>query len=380
MRKLICLYIFCLTLLSCTQTRETPVNHAITLDILNPQWANFNDLVADVECIRLESSPDAMLSDCYKIIRNKDRMYIHSLFDYSVYVFGSDGKFIRKIGKGGKDALEMPTDILVNEASGQLYISYRITNQLNIYNQDGEYLQKQELPVPTAKMINYKDSAYLFYGGNSNRNSDYHVTLCNLQNPDKKEEFVKKPKNAKRNMYTPATLFAKDEVNNNIYSYIPDYDTIYYSNPQENIPFKACYSLNTGGQLLTNDKYPEKGFTDAEFSEIINQNKYIWNIHSLYYAANKLFFRLRWKDSYYCALQTKDNTLLGFKTLFDGLNVPGHTTSIQGSSGNKLYIAIKASSLLEQYAHKKPSFKNIEDTISRLKSDDNWVVMLVTLK
>ncbi len=380
--KIQIIILFLLLINSCSNEKIAKNSLIPKVDMLNPQWINFSDLVEDVHCIPLESSGDAFLRSSWNILKYKEFIYVRSLDDFSVFIFNTDGKFIKKSRRTGKGKIITPCDVFIDELKDQLCIIDE-THFLKYYTLSGDFLFEEKLPFPIVKMIRYKDSTFIGYDGRFNKKSVNTVFYWNKANLKNHKEFLPMTHNKRiHNNRIPGTVFAKDAQSGLIFSCFDLNDTIYCSNPRKNKPFEAYLHMDFNDQFFTESKYPEKGFTDKEGSEFLRQKKYVQDITSFHCASGKLYFRLSGKLGYYCALDIKNNTLMSFNSLFDNLNPYNTVFAIQGNTENSLFFMFKRSELIDHYKKikMKPSYPDIKKLISSTEKKNDWVVVIVDLK
>ena len=373
---LLCLF------MNCCKISSNDHSEVIHVDIIHPEYVNFEDLIEDVQCIPLETSAQSYLESSSKVLYNGKYFYIWSLSDFAVCIFNPSGKLVKRIDNStpGKGRVETPSDIFFN-AEGLLSIPEN-RKYLMTYSLSGDFISREDLPSPMVKIIPWLEKSYLCYDGGFNRSSDYFLSISNLSSSESQQRFLYKPSGYREKATIPATLFTQDMSNGDIYTLLPNSDTIYYSSSAKNIPLKAAYHLQSDGLLFTKEMYPDKGFSDEEYSRLLKKNKHIFSVHSFYQAADKLFFRLKGKYNHYIAIDTKTHQTVAFQTMFDGINPYTPESSIQGASRNSLFFVFKTSELSNHYKKlgKTPSYESIHQVISTQNIADNMVIVMVNLK
>lgn len=370
-----------LLMLACTSSKVS--DPEITeIEINHPEWVDFKDLVEEVHCVTLEASAQSYLTDSWKVLSQEGYFYLWSLSDFSICIFDQSGKFIRRIDNAtpGEGKIEMPSDILLNEKNQFSVIDSR--KRIKTYSPSGDFLYQKELPSPVVKISFFGENSGIYYDGGFDRTSGYYLSVIEFSHPESSHKYLLKPSEFRRNRIIPATLFTRNTVDDILYSLLPESDTIYYSSPKENIPLKALYVLKSDGLILTKESYPQKGFSDEEYAGLIKANKYVFGIHSFYYAAGRLFLRLQGTLNHYLAIDTKTNQAIAFNTLVDRLNPTTPATSIQGAMQNCLFFVFRKSELSDHYKRSgiTPSYESIRKVISDRSASDSMIIMIIHLK
>ena len=380
MKKAVLLLLIVVCFASCAE--KAPIETTVTsLDIIDAQPIDFADIVEEVTCIPLDYSPESFFSDCWKIRCYQEYIYLYSLSDFAVYIFNTQGHFVKKIDASGK--LATPSDIYINERRQELWVlDYR--NYLNRYTLTGELIEHQELPFAAVTMEHYSHKEFLFYDGYFDRENSSLLFLSDVATAKNKKGLIAK---SEKNIppVIPATLFTRDTETDAIYMLLKLNDTIYISEPKSKTLMRPLYHLETKGTMLTEDSYPADGFTDREYAEFRKSNQHIVSVNSFYFASGKLFFKLEGKYAYYVMIDTRTNQVSKFGRLFDGLHTHTPATSIQGTTGNELLFLFNTSHLLAHYAlHNTtsiyPSINQTLDELTQSNQTDGYVIIRAKIK
>lgn len=373
------LYILLLLNISCNQNEYKTEGQLNNINLYDAKCIQFINIIEDIQLIKLENKKGAFFNDCWKIRMYKDYIYIYSLSDFGVYIFDKNGKFINRLVGYQSEHLTMPTEIEINKSQNELWI-INDRRTVNRYDLQGKSLKGViKLPFETASLINYSKNQYLLYDGNFNRNVPGYIGLTSLNANSNVQYFATKNQNLKFDSYIPATLFTKDN-SDRIFTLLPHNDTIYISEPRKNLAFRPYIHLDFNGNLLNHSNWPEEGFTDKSYAKMIQSKKYVYNIHSFYYASSKLFFKTQGKQSKYFFIDIQSKQLYSFTQLVDNLNPKTPASSIQGSKGNRIFFIFEAKDLIDHYKNTSSNYPKIVNFIKSLNKNDNKVILICSIK
>lgn len=347
-------------------------NYSRSIDIESIPEKAFDDWVEEIHCIPLHHSSNAF-SDCWKFMAYKNYLYIYSLSDFAVFIYTNEGQLIRKIDSRGKGKIETPTDIVINRANDELWICDSGTT-IKRYSLDGEFIESKQTPTPCVKIAFTDANTMIAYEGLFNKTSNHLFRAYSLLWEEKgtcieKGKMINTPTS-----YSPS-LFAQDVKTNTTYAMLKEKSTIYRWEAEGFIPYLY---LDFKGNFLTEEKYPEKGFSDKEFADIINNNRYTYDIHNLQTVANRLFFHTKGKNAGYYLIDCGQGEDYKFSTLFDGYE-PDMVNPVAGSSEQCLYLVQKKETLVDYYKTNRCSYASIQAILSSPKALDG-VVICIKLK
>lgn len=138
---LLLLVIFCV---SCTQKKQSGGVETLTVD-LTENNLSVHDLFSKIELIPLATNDSFFIKDIEKVTIVGDSIYIFDWGRSTLFVFGSDGHFIKQIGKrenGPEDHIMVYDAFVENNITLLSPMGY-------IYNYDlkGRFINKQKLPA-----------------------------------------------------------------------------------------------------------------------------------------------------------------------------------------------------------------------------------------
>ena len=368
--------------MSCTKSSKTKQNsNLITIDMHKAKSIDINNIIKCIKCIKLENLPNATFRDCWKIRMYDKFIYIYSLSDFAVFIFSNQGKYITTLDSKCDGEITFPVDIFINKQENELWLINEKTT-IKKYTLSGDkYLGDIELPYKTTAMSRYSKNEFLLYDGNCNKDISGYIGISTLLRDKEINFFATKNTPELYDGYILPSLFAPNN-KGNIYTILPNNDTIFISKNKSNDYFSPLFYLDFHGDFLNDANWPKNGFSDKTYAEMMMSKKYIYNISSFYFAANKLFFKTQGKYSDYFMIDTKLNTIHKFDRLIDDLQTRTPATSIQGSSNNELYFIFDANHLISHYKNKKlkSKYSNINNLLGNLNKNDNKVIFICTLK
>lgn len=373
----ICFLFFTLLPLNgCSNSNNQHHAKTTSIDMIEANEIDFDDLVEDVNCVVLEDSPDAFLHDSWKIIRYKQFYYLYSLSDFAVCVFDNKGNLVNRIEGRGSGAIETPCDIYIEETKDQLWI---IESRcfVNKYSLSGEFINKEELPFNAVKLTQTYKGNYLFYTGGFDKENNYYIIQTT---PDFNTTVYFVEKTIENYRKIPPSLFTVDNDSRNIYSLLPNNDTIYICNKDEQ--FKPFFHLDFKDKLLTFKEFPAKGFKDKEMADIINKNERIYNITGFNFASGLLFMQLQGQDNSYRAVNLETQTPYKFSSLIDNASLTSIATNIQGSTSTSLLLSIPANQFLNEYSKydNNTQYSSIKKLLDNPESVKNRVIIEIIIK
>ena len=149
---------------------------------------NLSDVVDVNKIIQLEINEEALIGKIDKLIQNGDRIYIlDRQIAKSVFCFKNTGEFLFKINNflDNEDFPDMDfafKDFIIDKESGMLEIFDAKNSQILIFNLEGLYQSKIDVPF---SVIQFEKTSgnYLFFRGNSySKDSVFDFEMIYLEN------------------------------------------------------------------------------------------------------------------------------------------------------------------------------------------------------
>ncbi|EEC94375.1 hypothetical protein PRABACTJOHN_04271 [Parabacteroides johnsonii DSM 18315] len=350
-------------------------NTVTRIDMSEYKTINFDNLVKNISCTRLESN---LFDYGITMTTHKDRLYImgRTIAGNKVVIFDKSGQLVKELTFA--DALLVISMAIIPDAEELWVVSrFKIINKFKL---DGTPIKRVSLPFPCANLIPVGQQNFLVYSGgtcNSRGSIEGHfLALTDFKSINKlflpkwgKEEWPSAPQN----------IYAQDEKANNLFIFPNDIDTIYSYNQQKGAVYPFLF-LDFHGDFLTKDKHPYGPGEDQEMSEIITKRKYIYSHYSFNQASGKLFFKLVGKREDFCSINLKNNVLYSFNRLFDNF-MPISYNPFIGSDGKNLYVLVQEKELAEHYQNIKCTYPAIQRLLPALSPDGNsWILLTIEIK
>ena len=363
-------------------TQET--NHPNSIEKIHisnsVEKIQFSSIISSIQCIPLQEPEQALLADSWKVRIHKNLIYQYSLTSLSINIFDNEGKHVSTIDSRSQGRVTYPVDFIINEQHGELWVldDKRTIKRYNLSGKD--YKGAINLPTPAVSLTQIQNGEILVYDGNFNRNGNKYITLLDV-NSTKNVSYGPQKTNKRINQNIPATLFTSNS-KGTTYTLMPLNDTIYITKPNENKYFEPHYHLDFNGKYLTETIWPDKGFTDKEYHKLIISGNIAYNINSFYYAAQRLFFSPKGLNNAYYAIETNNNKLVCFTSLFDGIKPSTPATSIQGSTDSALLFIFSASELLNHYRNRnfETEHYEIKSLLQNVDNTNQQILIICNLK
>ncbi len=369
MKKLILLLLP--LLYACSYPKEQTGSISVpTINMNDHTSLIFADWIEDISCVVLS---DNYYLENWKVLCYLNYIYVYSLSDFSVFVYTDTGKLLKKIDNRGKNKLVFPTDIYIDTLKNELLIldDHKYLNQ---YSLKGEFIRRRILPFTAVSMCMPDETHFLFYDGRLETKSPFNILISLQDSLSIQKAVIYRDTKKHINGKIPHNTFTLEPKNKITYCLFPNNDTIYTYNPKINTVEAYC-RLDFAGDLLVEEMFPAKGFSDQEFASLMQKKQYIFTINGFYQACGHLFFKLEGKRNHYCMLDLRTNKLSTFDSVFDGL-----CSDIVGGDGEQLYFTFRRKDLIEQYTEKKPSYKCLAELLSKDDNGDDWILIKTKLK
>lgn len=348
----------------CNMSEEKPIER-IVLDLDAKEQCSSSAAFDSFDYVKLEMTPESMLTDIGKVLVGKNRIYVLPIRDARVFIFSKTGEYINSLKRGqGPGEVMFVSDMdIVND---ELYVldNYRVVRK---YDSDGKYLGNvhflEDYYCFSMKSIG---SEMLFFDPYVNKRSDYMLRV--MSNNEVAGNYLEKEDNLSK------VSFLHYNFCNQGYISWPLSDTIYqYVDKTTVLPkYLVCFPDNSFFKLKNDKKY-----TGDDMCKL-NQNKeyYRWLKDVVPYDEG-LFLSFNYDKSYYVRYEDGKSTIYGH--LLDGF--PEIKRSFVGSFDNKLIYVYTAEELLEYKANddSKKGNEKLVDICRTLTEDDNPVLFFVNL-
>ena len=358
-RKSYCILLILTILVSCTSKQnvkgEIP---EIVVDLENKSGIQ-PFAFKDFSFVALEVSNESMLRDIAKVICHKNRIYVLSTAEPTVFIFDDTGKYERKLSKGqGPGEVVFVSDLEIYNDTLCVLDSYR---KIKMYSLAGEYIEdKQMLEQPFFSFFHTSDGVYLF-DPNINKKSDYNLHF--LSNKGTQGTFL--PKNKWfRNVSVLTYNFVRDG-----FVVWPLSDTIYKIS--DNGDVESAFHIDFKGKWIELQEYKSAVENKDMYSGRLN--KYARWLKDFILMEDGCFFGFKYDKDYFVKWQKGKATL--YSNLLDGM--PEMREAAVGTAKNAL-IYVYVMNDLKEYAEKHSIPDNPElKQLYKMAEDENANPILI---
>lgn len=157
------------SLISC-QSRQNNARPAdvISIDIVNPNLSEVNDMIAEYEIIPLETMDTCLINDIHQLHVMNQKIYVTDGKMGIVYIFDENGKYmnaIRNQGNGPHDYIRI-TNVDVDAFNNRLIVGDAFSRRFFLYDVLGNLQQTIQLSFPPRQIVSEKSGVFLnLYGG-----------------------------------------------------------------------------------------------------------------------------------------------------------------------------------------------------------------------
>lgn len=152
------------------------------IDIHNPISISINDLITDIDTIRLEATDSSLLGDIHMMHIMNDKLYILDTKNNAVFIFSRNGDFIRKIYRAGQGPLEYIriNGFEVDYRQKHLILTDSFSKRIFIFDEYGELLNVINLRFSSHILMASSGGFLNFYTGpkqmyNTTEMEDYNI-------------------------------------------------------------------------------------------------------------------------------------------------------------------------------------------------------------
>ncbi len=281
------LLIFTLFLYACTSAPQK-MEHSTTtveIDINSSERLDFEKNFDSVQYIPLETNKDVLIGEITKMYLDNEHIIIFDQKAMSIFLFGIDGKFIRKIGKKGEgpDEYLYINDIQFDKEQMLILAHERLRNCIYTYDLSGNLVNKS----PTSSVMfnsffKVKEGVWVYSCFSDGNPENYNLTLLtpNLQNVKKQyfsqKEFVN---------ITFSSTFMSDG-HGKLFFYYPSSNIIYEISETDVKPF---LQVNFGNRSMPYDRILKAGSME-EYDKLVSEKKYLGDINRCFANRDRIFF------------------------------------------------------------------------------------------
>lgn len=353
---------FLFFLFSCKGSQKSGIENCeiITVDIDNelPQSVSaFNQF----SFVNLEVTDASMIADIGKVVCHKDRIYVLSIAEPTVFIFNHLGGFERKLTIGqGPGEVVFVSDVTIHNDS--LYVLDRYRN-IKIYDLNGDYIKdKEALDSPYFSLKLESGGLYLFEP-NINAKSNYNLYYMS-DNGDKQKYLPKE------NNFRDVNILFYNTFSPNGYIVWPLSNVIHKIDSDRKIV--PVYEVDFKGKWISGQDY-KSAITNEDMGGG-KLDEYARWIKDFMPIENGCFFGFKYQKNDYFVRYQNGKSLL-YSSLLEGMP-PMHNAAV-GFTKNSLIYAYSVSDLKDYKDKHKIPEKNIFKDLYDLAEDENVNPILV---
>jgi hypothetical protein len=377
---------------SCNNHDKVQFNKLETIDLdkglSNTKEIRLSQIATDIQYIPLETKEECLITTVSQIFTFNDKIIVFDERQRNIYLFTTDGKFIRRIGEKGVGPGEYNEAFRVNFNYKDSSILVKDRDNI-FYGLDGKFIEKNS-SFPEMGQINFLDDHIVFSFGRPSFvfNDNFQIAIC-----DKNFQVKKRLINRKSENITKENEGKILGNRMNHLQYFSDtlsyweykYDTIY------RIPdINTCiprYAFNYSRKQGLNDQ--SEGSRERVIEKLIETHSYIFlqlfdpsgtsaesiDFEMIYFKTTNEIITLKFRDNIRGMINDIDGGLevLPRKSLKDGRIFTSFSA-----------FELKQRLLEEPFRSIKPL--NIEKQeellhiLNKSEIDDNPVIMIIKLK
>jgi hypothetical protein len=346
---------------------------------VNPNQAgilDYRDHFVSTEIISLETNEESLIAQIDKLYYTNDGIIIFDQKAMNIFLFDTDGKFIRKIGSrgAGPDEYSFINDIQFSPSETVIYAHERFRNSIYKYSLSGELLEKSPMsPFSFNSFYKTGEGYWVYSCFESNNPGKYNLMLL-----DENLKTVKKAFFPQKKFINPtfSSTFMTNESGQLFFIY-PSSNIVYELYRETAIPF---VQIDFGDRTMPYDKIIQLE-NMGDYDKLIGEKTYLGEISNYKITGQSFFFSFREtgfnvvSQTYncYCDLSAKKIDL--YKNPFiRSMNYPVSTTLLYASDSILIYP-------MYPEVLSEDSFALINKTLSDpIQFDSNPVLIICKLK
>ena len=284
--SLFAILILIVLLPSCRESRQkavTPAEIVAKVDVSESDKGFDVCQIANLEkVIPLETVGDALIGEIDKLEMDDSHIVILDKQMRTVWLFGIDGKFIRKIGRLGNGPKEYVSldDMCFDKENGTVWIWDRIKQVMLEYDLAGELLKEVATGFSSNVFARTKDGFWLYYSYLKNPDNN-SLILVNEEMDHLVKGFFATKETFPVSLSSGFTSWAGKE-----YFYFPLSNVLYSLDGTEARP---CIEFDFGERTLPYSKI--MNMSPEEYETLIGSGSYLGGLNNIRLSDKYCFFR-----------------------------------------------------------------------------------------
>lgn len=369
------IFILIVLLPSCKESRQkvvTPAEIIAKVDI--PESDKGFDVcqMADFEkVIPLETVGDALIGEIDKLEMDDSHIVILDKRMRTVWLFGIDGKFIRKIGRLGNGPKEYVSldDMCFDKENGTVWIWDRIKQVMLEYNLTGELLKEVATGFSSNVFAKTKNGFWLYYSYLKNPDNN-SLILVNEEMNHFVEGFFPTKESFPVSLSSGFTFWGGEA-----YFYFPLSNVLYSLDGTEARPY---IEFDFGEQTLPYSKI--MNMSREEYETLIDSDSYLGGLKNVQLSSKYCFFQFssttqnKYVTAYYGVLDFKTSTVEVFSYLNGSDLLVDFSFLLCVTANNELVYPIYPSK------HNPIYFDELRTLVPDVTEESNPILALYKLK
>lgn len=369
------IFILIVLLPSCKESRQkvvTPAEIIAKVDI--PESDKGFDVcqMADFEkVIPLETVGDALIGEIDKLEMDDSHIVILDKRMRTVWLFGIDGKFIRKIGRLGNGPKEYVSldDMCFDKENGTVWIWDRIKQVMLEYNLTGELLKEVATGFSSNVFAKTKNGFWLYYSYLKNPDNN-SLILVNEEMNHFVEGFFPTKESFPMSLSSGFTFWGGEA-----YFYFPLSNVLYSLDGTEARPY---IEFDFGEQTLPYSKI--MNMSREEYETLIDSDSYLGGLKNVQLSSKYCFFQFssttqnKYVTAYYGVLDFKTSTVEVFSYLNGSDLLVDFSFLLCVTANNELVYPIYPSK------HNPIYFDELRTLVPDVTEESNPILALYKLK
>jgi hypothetical protein len=333
----------------------------------------YSKLFDSMKYIALETSDDVLIKKLTKVKYFNNRIFVLDETTQSLFIFGINGKLIRKIhnvGHGPNEYFQL-RDFDIDEENNKLFL-YSRYEKIQIYDFEGKFIEEYKIKLIGSSFVTSGDKIYFYTAGQPNfingKNLKYNLLIFDKGN------IVQEGIHFKNGLdrlatYNLSNSFCKYDgeihffmsFSNNIYSI--KNDSIYIK-----------YHFDFGKYNIPDNYFDNHTIGDLENS------KYTYGLNSYWVNRKYCCFNITYNKEFHAILYYKDEKKISQGYLYD--DIAYCFPVIHQATDSYTVCARQVEDLFVEYNYAKKDRKNtiLEKIVSEITEDDNPVIFLYYFK
>lgn len=288
----------CLSIMSCS--KELVPGTSIKCDVSDSRSISESNFVKNAKIISLQDT-SITISSVNKVICRDSILYLLDDTNQSLYIYNTNGQFIRAISRQGHATNEYLKldDFFIDDESGNINLVSQLEQKLLVYNYDGSiFLKTIRLPGKFARMICIEDG-YIGYQGNYKENTESYNFCIMGRNFDVINKFLEIDSRKEFEYHTQVLPFSTYK--KNVYFHNDSGLDIYSIDKNHSNPYLFC-TLDCGEQ--NTPEYTKEDIEDF-FKRMELYNKHVMEIYQFQETNEYLLFLFLYKGQFHINVYNK---------------------------------------------------------------------------